>query len=154
MKKKTALIIIFSFMIFSIFLTSFIQNVVIKDEKGNNNQPKDEKVDTIPPELILKESKLIIYQDDILNYEAIIVSAKDDVDGDISSSAEHNIIDTSEVGEYKLEYKVKDNVEFSYKHTIGNQTSYTYSLKLVECIVNEIVNNPDLFVTIKSKLQK
>lgn len=124
MKKKTALIIIFSFMIFSIILTSFIQNVVIKEEKGNNNQPNDVKVDTIPPELVLKESKLIIYQDDILNYEAFIVSAKDDVDGDISSSVEHNIIDTSEVGEYKLEYKVKDNA--------GNET-----VEIINIIVRE-----------------
>ena len=61
---------------------------------------------------------------------------------------------TDTFGLFVREYKVKDNVEFSYKHTIGKQTSYTYSLKLVECIVNEIVNNPDLFVTIKSKLQK
>lgn len=120
MKKKTALIIIFSFMIFSIVLTSFIQNVVVREVKGNDNQQNKEKVDTIPPELILKESKLIIYQDDILNYEAFIVSAKDDVDGDIGSSVEHNIIDTSEVGEYKLEYKVKDNA--------GNETVETINI--------------------------
>lgn len=120
MKKNTALIIIFSFMIFSIVLTSVIQNAVVKDPKVNNNQQEDEKVDKIPPELVLKESKLIIYQDDILNYEAFIVSAKDNVDGDIRASVVHNIIDTSEIGEYTLEYKVKDNA--------GNETIETINI--------------------------
>lgn len=120
MKKNTALIIIFSFMIFSIVLTSFIQKIAVKEVKSNDNQQSEEKVDKTPPELVLKESKLIIYQDDILNYEAFIVSAKDDIDGDVSSLVEHNVIDTSEVGEYKLEYKVKDNA--------GNETIETINI--------------------------
>jgi len=119
MKKKTALIIIFSFMIISIILTSIIKNTVVNNSGESNNQNKEIVVDNEPPKLVLKESKLIIYQDDILNYEAFIVSAKDNVDGDISSSVEHNIIDTSEVGEYTLEYKVKDNAGNETKETIN-----------------------------------
>ena len=93
-----------------------------EDEKIADEQIRPEKQKYIHRCKVPEEfDDNIIYQDDILNYEAFIVSAKDDVDGDIGSSVEHNIIDTSEVGEYKLEYKVKDNA--------GNECLYTITIK-------------------------
>lgn len=109
MNKKIAIMILICFIIFSSVITSIIHKA--SSNKLKNNEINNQKVenDTTSPNLVLKESKLIIYQNDILNYEAMVVEATDDVDGDLSSKVEHNVIDTSEVGEYELEYKVKDN---------------------------------------------
>lgn len=43
-------------------------------------------------------------------------------------------------------YDIKNDNKYSYKHSLGNSASYTYSEKLVDFIVNEIKKNPDGFV--------
>ena len=43
-------------------------------------------------------------------------------------------------------YDIKSDNKYSYKHSLGNSASYTYSEKLVDFIVNEIKKNPDGFV--------
>lgn len=49
-------------------------------------------------------------------------------------------------------YNVKDDIKYSYKHSLGNSESYTYSEKLIDFIVDEIKKNPTIFVdSLKSK---
>ena len=43
-------------------------------------------------------------------------------------------------------YDIKEDNKYSYKHSLGNYTSYTYSEKLVDFIVDEIKKNPIGFV--------
>ena len=43
-------------------------------------------------------------------------------------------------------YDIKNNIKYSYKHSLGNSTSYTYSERLVNFIIKEIKKNPDGFV--------
>lgn len=118
MNKKIAIIILIGFIIFSSVLTS-----IIRSATSNPSKPKEEVketiVDTEAPNLVLKESKMIIYQDVPFNYEAMIVEATDNIDGDLTSKVEHNVIDTSEVGEYELEYKVKDKAGNESKQVIN-----------------------------------
>lgn len=43
-------------------------------------------------------------------------------------------------------YDIKNDNKYSYKHSLGNSTSYTYSERLIDFIINEIKKNPDGFV--------
>lgn len=43
-------------------------------------------------------------------------------------------------------YDIKNNIKYSYKHSLGNSTSYTYSERLVNFIIEDIKKNPDGFV--------
>ena len=43
-------------------------------------------------------------------------------------------------------YDIKSDIKYSYKHSLGNSTSYTYSERLIDFIINEIKKNPDGFV--------
>lgn len=109
MNKKIAIIILISFIVFSSIITSLIHRATSNQLTPKSEIEQEVIVDEEAPNLVLKESKITIYQNDILNYESMVVEATDNVDGDLSSVVEHNVIDTSEVGEYELEYKVKDS---------------------------------------------
>ncbi|WP_302319104.1 DUF3644 domain-containing protein [Holdemanella biformis] len=43
-------------------------------------------------------------------------------------------------------YDIKSDNKYSYKHSLGNSTSYTYSERLIDFIINEIKKNSDGFV--------
>ncbi|MDY2780657.1 MAG: DUF3644 domain-containing protein [Bulleidia sp.] len=43
-------------------------------------------------------------------------------------------------------YNIKSDSKYAYRHNIGNSHHYTYSVQLVEFIVNEIKKNPEKFV--------
>lgn len=43
-------------------------------------------------------------------------------------------------------YDIKSDNKYSYKHSLGNSTSYIYSERLIDFIINEIKKNPDGFV--------
>lgn len=124
MNKKIAIIILISFIVFSSIITSLIHRATSNQLTPKNNEVEEVTVDNEAPKLVLKESKIIIYQNDILNYESMIVEATDNIDGDLISNVEHNIIDTSEIGEYDLEYKVKDSS--------GNET-----VQILQVIIKE-----------------
>lgn len=52
-------------------------------------------------------------------------------------------------------YHIKDNKEYAYGHIIGNTTSYTYSMRTVDFIVQEIGKAPDRIIDdLKSALRK
>ena len=46
----------------------------------------------------------------------------------------------------EIYYDIKNDNKYSYKHSLGNYVSYTYSEKLVDFIVDEIKKNPGGFV--------
>ncbi len=46
----------------------------------------------------------------------------------------------------EIYYDIKNDNKYSYKHSLGNYVSYTYSEKLVDFIVDEIKKNPSGFV--------
>ena len=45
---------------------------------------------------------------------------------------------------------IKNESEYSYQHIIGNNSPYTYSNKLVERIIQDITDDPDLFIKNKN----
>lgn len=51
-------------------------------------------------------------------------------------------------------YDIKNEPKYSYKHVIGNQSSYTYSQQLIEYIVNEIKKDPQHFVESLKRVKK
>lgn len=50
--------------------------------------------------------------------------------------------------------KIKSNAQYTYEHKIGKNVQYTYSHKLVEKIIQDITDDPDVFVKIKNKIKK
>ena len=51
-------------------------------------------------------------------------------------------------------FDIKSNKEYTYLHKIGNNQSYTYSLKLVQHIINCIINDPEIFIKLKNNKKK
>lgn len=51
-------------------------------------------------------------------------------------------------------FDIKSNKEYAYLHKIGNNQSYTYSLKLVQHIINCIINDPEIFIKLKNNKKK
>lgn len=107
MNKKTAI----TFLVVLIVLSSLITGIfhhysksgVIEDITLNHQK------DTEPPTITLKFSKLILYKDTEINYDAFVLEVTDNVDKDLIKKLEHNKIDTSQVGEQTIVYKVKDS---------------------------------------------
>lgn len=109
MSKKVAIIIIIGFIIVSNVLTSVFRNSYKNKTSGDSTSIKEQtQEDKEAPVLELKDDKLILYQDDVFNYEAFILEAYDEIDGDLLSEVKHNEIDTSCLGIQKLVYSVKD----------------------------------------------
>lgn len=126
MSKKTALIILMMSFIILNFI-SFGFNKYIKNKRNNDTSEKEiSEMDSEAPVLTLKENKFIIYEGIDFNYSSFVVSAIDNVDGDITNKVKFNTIDTSQIGTYEIEYSVEDNA--------GNKTS-----KILELIVKEDV---------------
>lgn len=50
--------------------------------------------------------------------------------------------------------KIKDDKSLAYPHSIGKNINYTYSIKLVEKIIEDITNDSDIFVKLKKESQK
>lgn len=124
MSKKTAIIfIVLSFIALNII--SFGFNKLVVNRKSSNSYVDDKiKIDNEAPILTLKENKFIIYQGVEFNYASFVISAVDNIDGDITDKVEFNKVDISNVGTYEIEYSVKDNA--------GNKTS-----EILELIVKE-----------------
>ncbi len=124
MKKKIAIIILISFIVFSSIITSLIHRAANNQLTPNKEIKEDIIIDEEAPNLVLKESKIVIYKNDILNYESMIIEATDNIDGDLTSFVEHNVIDTTDVGQYEIEYKVRDSS--------GNETK-----QILEVLIKE-----------------
>ena len=53
-----------------------------------------------------------------------------------------------------IEFHFKREEIYTYTHTIGQSTTYTYSVKLVQRIINIFLENPDILPKIKEKHKK
>ena len=126
MSKKTAIIILILSLILLNMISIGFNKYVVDKRKVNNYVKNHEEVDTEAPIITLKEDKFIIYQGVEFNYASFVVSAIDNVDGDITNKVEFNEVDLSNIGTYEILYSVKDNA--------GNEDS-----KLLELIVKEDV---------------
>jgi len=124
MTKKSAIIILVSFIIVLNVIVGLFQKYVGKDEPQNNTVEEQNIVDNEAPILVLKENKFVIYQGVDFNYEAFIVSATDNIDGDLRDKVQYNEVDFSNIGTYKIEYSVEDNA--------GNKTT-----EILDLIVKE-----------------
>ena len=81
MTKKSAIIILVSFIIVLNILVGLFQKYVAKSETQNNTVEEQNIVDNEAPTLVLKENKFVIYQGVDYNYDAFIVSATDNIEG-------------------------------------------------------------------------
>lgn len=124
MTKKSAIIILVSFIIVLNILVGLFQKYVAKSETQNNTVEEQNIVDNEAPTLVLKENKFVIYQGVEFNYDAFIVSATDNIDGDLKDKVQYNEVDLSKIGTYKIEYSVEDNA--------GNKTT-----EILDLIVKE-----------------
>lgn len=124
MTKKSAIIILVGFIIVLNIITGLFQKYVSKNELKDNTVEKQNVVDKEAPILVLKENKFVIYQGVDFNYDAFIVSATDNIDGDLKDKVQYNEVDFSNIGTYKIEYSVEDNA--------GNKTT-----EILDLIVKE-----------------
>ncbi len=124
MSKKTAIIfIVLSFIALNIISFGF-NKFVVKRNRSNSYIEEKTEIDNEAPVLTLKENKFIIYQGVEFNYASFVISAVDNIDGNITDKVEFNKVDLSNVGTYEIEYSVRDNA--------GNKTS-----EILELIVKE-----------------
>lgn len=126
MSKKTAIIILILSLILLNMISIGFNKYVVDKRKVNNYVKNNEEVDTEAPIITLKEDKFIIYKGVEFNYASFVVSAIDNIDGDITDKVEFNEVDLSNIGTYEILYSVKDKA--------GNEAS-----KLLELIVKEDV---------------
>src|SRR5690606_1923451 len=60
---------------------------------------------------------------------------------------------THTFGLYIKFHNVKDNSQFAYKHSVGKTQSYTYSILLVQKIIDDIQQDPDIFINYKKLIE-
>lgn len=124
MTKKTAIIIIVLSLFGMSILSLTFKKFTYKNNVQNDIEEKEETKDTEAPVLTLKENKFIIYQGNDFNYDAFVISAIDNVDGDLKDKVKYTKQDLSNVGTYEIEYSVEDNA--------GNK-----AIQVLELIVRE-----------------
>ncbi len=124
MTKKTAIIIIVLSLIGMSILSMAFKKYTNKNNVQNNIEEQEASKDNEAPILILKENKFIIYQGNEFNYDAFIISAIDNVDGDLKNKVKYTKQDLSNIGMYEIEYSVEDNS--------GNR-----AIQILELIVKE-----------------
>ena len=54
-------------------------------------------------------------------------------------------------GLYVKNNDIRTNSVYCYEHVLGKRTEYTYSTSLIEKIITDICNDPDIFVKYKNK---
>lgn len=85
-----------------------------RSENKTTEKNKESKNDNIAPEIILEEEKTVLAIGEKYKLKA---TAKDDIDGDITSKIQFSDLDTSKEGEYEITLFVSDNA--------GNKTEKT-----------------------------
>lgn len=109
MSKKVAIIILISFAVVSSLISSFLRHSYEIKVSNNSNKVDQLSEDKEPPILELKYDKLILYLGDEVDYEAFILEAYDDKDGNLISKVNYKEIDTSKLGLQEIEYSLKDS---------------------------------------------
>ena len=104
-RKKTnnKIFIIFAIIIFAVIgIVGYL--TLHKENKAEENKVAAVE-DKNAPVLTIETDKKIVAIGEEFKYQ---VSAKDDIDGDLTSKVEYNKIDTSKEGEYEVNYAVSD----------------------------------------------
>lgn len=91
--------------------------------------------DDISPEIVLSESSITLDYGSQFNGKNYIVSAIDNVDGDLKSKVKFNDINTNLSGTYAVAYKVSD--------LSGNQATATMNVLVKEKKVEQPTQKPD-----------
>lgn len=107
------------------------------------------------------DAKIIIQPTDVnithpLNRNKVIVMVNDELDQKGLKFNKISLISSDRFNSYTFNlfsnyYNIKQNQSYTYTHVIGKNKQYTYSLSLVQKIVNEIMENPNIFVSLKNK---
>ncbi|MCR0531831.1 DUF5011 domain-containing protein [[Clostridium] innocuum] len=69
---------------------------------------EEKTTDTVKPKIELKEKEIEVFKGAEIEYEKYIKKAPDNKDGDLSKEVHFNKINTNELGEYVVRYRVKD----------------------------------------------
>lgn len=102
-KNNNKIFIIFAIIIFAVIgIVGYL--TLHKENKAEENKVAAVE-DKNAPVLTIETDKKIVAIGEKLKYQ---VSAKDDIDGDLTSKVEYNKIDTSKEGEYEVNYAVSD----------------------------------------------
>ena len=102
-KNNNKIFIIFAIIIFAVIgIVGYL--TLHKENKAEENKVAAVE-DKNAPVLTIETDKKIVAIGEEFKYQ---VSAKDDIDGDLTSKVEYNKIDTSKEGEYEVNYAVSD----------------------------------------------
>lgn len=125
-KNNNAFLVLILLVLIVIAAFVFIKNKN-QEKKGEDvgKSIKQEKIDSVAPELVLNDEKTILAVGEECKVKA---TAKDDVDGDLTSKIQFSQIDTSKEGEYNITLSVSDNA--------GNKTE-----KVQKVIVRKELSN-------------
>lgn len=104
-RKKTnnKIFIIFAIIIFAVI--GIVGYLTLHKENNAEENKVAAVEDKNAPVLTIETDKKIVAIGEEFKYQ---VSAKDDIDGDLTSKVEYNKIDTSKEGEYEVNYAVSD----------------------------------------------
>ena len=125
-RNKNALLVLILMVLIVVAAFMFFKNKN-QEKKGEDvdTSAKQEKIDSVAPEIVLNDEKTILAVGEKYTVKA---TAKDDVDGDITSKIQFSEIDTSKEGEYNITLSVSDNA--------GNKTE-----KVQKVIVRQELSN-------------
>lgn len=92
--------------------------------------------DKTAPTLELTKSRIQIGVNSKVDYTSYVQKAEDEVDGDLISKVQYNEIDTSQIGQSKVKYQVKDEA--------GNESQQTLIIDVVKYFKNSIYSPLDV----------
>lgn len=114
-KVKMVFITIFAVILCIVIPLILNKGVVQRKLEAYNQEQKEKeqyeamlKADEVAPILILTQDKITLYQGDELNYKSFVKEASDNLEGDLTDKVIYEELDINKVGEYVVEYEVRD----------------------------------------------
>ena len=104
--KNALLVLILMVLIVVVVVVAFNSMKQAKKDQDTETSAKQEQKDNVAPELVLNEERTILAVGEKYTVKA---TAKDDLDGDLTSKIQFSEIDTSKEGEYDITLSVSDN---------------------------------------------
>lgn len=116
MKKGKMIFLMILTIIICITIPIFLNKSVIqrKLEIAKQEELEKEKYeemlksDEVAPILILTQDKLVMYQEDEINYKSFIKEASDNLEGNLIERVKYNELDVNKIGEFVVSYEVSD----------------------------------------------
>ncbi len=116
MKKGKMIFLMILTIIICITIPIFLNKSVIqrKLEIAKQEELEKEKYeemlksDEVAPILILTQDKLVMYQEDAINYKSFIKEASDNLEGNLIERVKYNELDVNKIGEFVVSYEVSD----------------------------------------------